>query len=241
MNYPAVIEYSYSEDKFRAEYTFDEFYDVYVWSENESVGPFLKDQEIELGWWIMYYHHSYEGIMEMINEQEKTMQQNTIKQMEQTVEQLLAKAEELKQQIEKAKEQEDVWPKDGDKYWYAGGNGTVYQGCWENTVEDNNRLRFNNVHRSRAEGEAHVDKRLTQSELERLAAKAWKESGKQIDWSKYSEQKKFHIGYCYDNESFFVDSNWSAKFIGQVFFPTEESAMNAIETISEERLKKLLM
>ena len=73
MNYPTVIEYFYNGDKFRAEYTFDEFYDVYVWSENESVGPFLKDQEIELGWWVMYYHNDYEGIMEIINKEKTKM------------------------------------------------------------------------------------------------------------------------------------------------------------------------
>lgn len=168
------------------------------------------------------------------------MQQNTIQQMEQTVEQLLAKAEELKQQIEKAKEQEDVWPKDGDKYWYAGGNGTVYQGCWENTVEDNNRLRFNNVHRSRDEGESHVDKRLIQSELERLAAKAWKEVNEQVNWTN-EHQSKYHIYYDYVDKEFIVSANSNCQYIGQVFFPTKESAMNAIETISEERLKKLFM
>ena len=169
------------------------------------------------------------------------MEQNTIEQMEQTVEQLLAKAEELKQQIEAAKKEEDVWPKIGDKYWVVDCIANVVFHYWQGDTYDESAMKFGNVHRTKEDAESYTQKRLIQVELETLAKKAWKESGKQIDWSKYSEQKKFHIGYCYDNESFFVDSNWSAKFIGQVFFPTEESAMNAIETIGEERLKKLFM
>ena len=171
---------------------------------------------------------------------ENNMQQNTIQQMEQTVEQLLAKAEELKQQIEAAKKEEDVWPKIGDKYWYAGGNGNVYRGCWENNVEDNNRLRFNNVHRSRDEGEAHVDKRLIQSELERLAAKARKEVNEQVNWMD-EYQSKYHIYYDYIDKEFIVTANSTCQHIGQVFFPTKESAIDAVKTIGEERLKKLFM
>lgn len=240
MNYPTVIGYSYNGDKFRAEYTFDEFYDVYIWSENESVGPFLKDQEIELGWWIMYYHHSYDGIMEMINEQEKTMQQNTIQQMEQTVEQLLAKAEELKQQIESAKKEEDVWPKIGSRYWFALSNADVDNSTWNCGEVDEYRMMFGNVHRTKEDAENYVQKRLIQVELETLAKKAWKEVNEQVNWTD-EYQSKYHIYYDYINKEFYVSANSNSQYIGQVFFPTKESASEAVKTIGEERLKKLFM
>jgi seryl-tRNA synthetase len=107
------------------------------------------------------------------------MQQNTIKQMEQTVEQLLAKAEELKQQIEKAKEQEDVWPKDGDKYWFALSNADVDNSTWNCGEVDEYRMMFGNTYKTKEDAENYVQKRLIQVELETLAKKAWKESGKQ--------------------------------------------------------------
>lgn len=168
------------------------------------------------------------------------MEQNTIRQMEQTVEQLLAKAEELKQQIEAAKKEEDVWPKDGDKYWFALSNAAVDNSTWNCGEADEYRMMFGNVHRTKEDAENYVQKRLVQVELETLAKKAWKESCKQTDWTN-ERQSKYHVYYDYIDKEFIVTANSSCQNIGQVFFPTEESASNAIETISEERLKKLFM
>ena len=180
-------------------------------------------------------------ITEIIQQtKEKTMQQNTIQQMEQTVEQLLAKAEELKQQIEKAKEQEDVWPKDGDKYWLTDATADVMFHYWKGDTYDKGAMKFGNVHRTKEDAESYTQKRLVQVELETLAKKAWKESGKQIDWTN-RHQIKFHIYYTHDTKRLSVDSNSVCQYVGRVFFPTEESAIDAVKTISEERLKKLFM
>ena len=122
------------------------------------------------------------GIWTIVEQKENNMEQQTIKQMEQNVAELLAKAEEMKQLIEKAKK-EETWPVKGDSYWYASGNGNVYHDIWENFVDDINRQKFGNVHRSREDAELYVQKRLVQVELENLAKKAWKDSGKQIEWN----------------------------------------------------------
>lgn len=128
MNYPEVIEYSYNGDKFRAEYTFDEFYDVYIWSKNESIGPFVKDQEVDLGWWIMYYHHSYEGIMEMINEQ-KEKPVNNIDKAKQAVEAAQKQLKEAVKALEQAEKKVSKIglkiPEMGEKYYsgYYNHNG----------------------------------------------------------------------------------------------------------------------
>lgn len=166
------------------------------------------------------------------------MEQQTIAQLEQNVAELLAKAEEMKQLIEKAKK-EEVWPVNRDSYWYASGNGHVYHVLWENTIDDLNRQKFGNIHRSRAEAKDYVQKRLIQVELETLAKKAWKEVNEQVNWTD-EYQSKYHIYYDYIDKEFYVSASSKCQYIGQVFFPTKESAMNAIETISEERLKVLL-
>jgi hypothetical protein len=101
-------------------------------------------------------------------------------------------------------------------------------------------MKFGNTYKTKEDAENYVQKRLVQVELETLAKKAWKESGKQIDWTN-KRQSKYHIYYDYIDKEFIVGANSNSQYIGQVFFPTKESVMNAIETISEERLKKLFM
>lgn len=171
---------------------------------------------------------------------ENNMRQNTIQQMEQTVEQLLAKAEELKQQIEAAKKEEDVWPKIGDKYWVVDCIANVVFHYWQGDTYDESAMKFGNVYKTEEDAENYVQKRLVQVELETLAKKAWKESGKQIDWTN-ERQSKYHIYYDYIDKEFIVSGNSNSQHIGQVFFPTKESVMNAVETIGGERLKKLFM
>ena len=165
------------------------------------------------------------------------MEQQTIKQMGQNVAELLAKAEEMKQLLEKAKK-EETWPVKGDSYWYASGNGNVYHGIWENFVDDINRQKFGNVHRSREDAELYVQKRLVQVELENLAKKAWKEIDEQINWN--TDQSKYHLHYDHGYDEFLVSTNTNCQYVGQVFFPTRDSAKRAITTIGEERLKVLL-
>ena len=180
-------------------------------------------------------------ITEIIQQtKEKTMQQNTIKQMEQTVEQLLAKAEELKQQIEAAKKEEDVWPKIGDKYWVVDCIANVVFHYWQGDTYDESAMKFGNTYKTKEDAENYVQKRLVQVELETLAKKAWKESCKQTDWTD-EHQSKHHIYYDYTDKEFYVSANIAYQYIGQVFFPTKESASNAVKTIGEERLKKLFM
>lgn len=170
-------------------------------------------------------------------QKENNMEQQTINQMEQNVAELLAKAEEMKHLIEKAKK-EEAWPNYRDAYWFASGNGYVYREIWDNTCEDINRQKFGNVYRSREDAELYVQKRLVQVELENLAKKAWKEIDEQINWN--TDQAKYHLYYDYEDNCFLISANSLCQHIGKVFFPTNESALDAITAIGEERLKVLL-
>lgn len=178
------------------------------------------------------------GIWTIVEQKENNMEQQTIKQMEQNVAELLAKAEEMKQLIEKAKK-EETWPVNGGSYWFATGDGFTYHDVWEDSYVDIARQQFGNVHRSREDAELYVQKRLVQVELENLAKKSWKEYGKQLDWNTNS-RNKYHIFYDYQTDEFSVSANSTCQHIMQVFFPTIESAKEAITTIGEERLKVLL-
>lgn len=180
-------------------------------------------------------------ITEIIQQtKENGMQQNTIQQMEQTVEQLLAKAEELKQQIEAAKKEEDVWPKIGDKYWLADCTAGVIFHYWQGDTYDKSAMKFGNVYKTKEDTENYVQKRLVQVELETLAKKAWKEHNEQPLWESV-HQCKWFIYYNHEFEGFFVNEDSVRQSIGQVYFPTVEAVKAAINTIGEERLKKLFM
>lgn len=161
-----------------------------------------------------------------------------IEKLQHDVEIAQKQLEEATKSLEMAKK-EETWPNWGNEYWYASSNGSVYAGYWEGSYEDNNRFKFGNVHRSNAEGKAYVQKRLIQVELETLAKKAWKEVNEQVNWTD-EHQRKYHIYYDYIDKEFIVTANSTCHYIGQVFFPTNESASEAVKTIGEERLKVLL-
>lgn len=174
----------------------------------------------------------------IITKQENNMKQQTIAQLEQNVVELLAKAEEMKKLIENTKK-ENTWPNIGDEFWYASSNGSVYAGYWANSHEDNNRLKFGNIHRSKVKAETYVQKRIVQEELERQATKAWKDYDSSENWDDY-DQSKYNIYYENSSKKFVVDCYSISQYFGSTFFPTEESAIDAIKTIGEERLKVLL-
>ena len=87
-------------------------------------------------------------------------------------------------------------------------------------------MKFGNVHKTKEDAENYVQKRLIQVELETLAKKAWKESCKQTDWTN-ELQNKYHVHYDYIDKEFIVTANSFCQHIGQVFFPTKESAIDA--------------
>ena len=171
---------------------------------------------------------------------ENNMEQNTIEQMEQNIAQLLAKAEEMKTLVEKAKNTKKEWPQIGDKYWVVDCTAGVVFHYWQDDTYDKNAMKFGNIYKTKEDAENYVQKRLIQVELETLAKKSWKDVNEQVNWTDVY-QDKYHIYYNYIEKEFGASPNSVCQHIGQVFFPTKESAMNAVETISEKRLKKLFM
>ena len=80
-----------------------------------------------------------------------------------------------------------------------------------------------------------------QVQLENLSKKAWKESGKELKWVGYNTPNKYHLCYSHYQDIFEVDGNKITQHIGQIFFPTEESAKDAVKEIGKDNLKLLFM
>lgn len=163
----------------------------------------------------------------------------SINEAKRAVEAAQKQLEESVKALEQA-EKKEVWPVNGDSYWYVEVSGSVYHDVWQDHPSDMDRQRLGNVYRSREDAELYVQKRLVQVELETLAKKAWKESGEQFEWDVNGVQSYYHHYYDYVDGCFLVGANVYTRCIGQVFFPTEKSAKEATTAIGEERLKVLL-
>jgi hypothetical protein len=150
------------------------------------------------------------------------------------IKKLEAELEELKKEIQGNKN----WkPKYEEIYWYVDDCGDAYTSTWEDRNTDKGRWEIENVFKTEPKAKEASEKQKIRIELERFA----KENNEEIDWTDYS-QEKYYIFYDYDNKKFDVISmarGW--QHINQIFFTDGEVALKAIETIGEERLKKLLM
>lgn len=178
-------------------------------------------------------------ITEVIQHKEDIMEQ-TIKQMEATVAELLAKAEELKQLIEKEKQKEDVWPEDGDAYYNIDSCGEVGDSRWDNDEWDEARMEIGNVFRTKEDAEKALAKRKIETKLRTLAEKAWKESGTNINWNDFGQQK-WGIYFNHRSGKFSYEYSQFSELSGATYFPTQESAYDAVKEIGEDNLKLLFM
>ena len=143
----------------------------------------------------------------------------------------------LQQAIEKA--ENDVWLKDGDRYWYTNSLGGYAVNTFSKSSNvDAMRIAIGNCYETKEEAEQAVEKMKVMTELKRLADKSWKEAGAEIDWSDNSITKYF-VRYDIEYDSVFVDSNCSVKNINEFYFHSEQKAKEAIDKIGEERLKSV--
>ena len=145
----------------------------------------------------------------------------------------------LQQAIEKAEAENDVWPKDGDEYWYISSLGS----CAVDTFSKSNnfdamRIAIGNCYKTKEEAEQAVEKMKVMTELKRLADKSWKEAGVEIDWSDRHTPKYF-VRWDVEYDSFLIDNNYNIKNINDIYFHSEEKAKEAIDKIGEERLKSV--
>ena len=168
------------------------------------------------------------------------MEQQTIKQMEQTVAELLAKAEELKQLIEKEKQKEDVWPNIDDVYYYIDSCGVIGDCCWDGDKFDTALMEIDNVFRTEEDAEKVLTKRKIETKLRNLANKAWKDSGKGIDWQA-PDKNKWCVFLDHTTGTFRVYWYCTNQMVTALYFPTEQSARDAVKEIGEDNLKLLFM
>ena len=146
-----------------------------------------------------------------------------------TVEDALAEDWEV---VEKSK----VWkPKEKELYFYYDSEGLIYESVYSGGSIDKNRLEFGNCFKTRKKAEHMVEKLKVINELKKFAAENNEE---EIDW-KNLKQVKWAIAYSRMYKNLELNDWRNTQFSSSnIYFTSREIAQKAIETISEDRIKK---
>ena len=137
----------------------------------------------------------------------------------------------LKERIAELEEQakkEDDFPQDGDEYWLIEDSTGVGKFIWEGDDFDNQHLPVGNVFRTKEQAEFAVEKLKVEAEL-----------------------RKFSVPFepMVDNFYMVLDLSdgdigfWSmvySKAQGVIYFESKKTAIEAIQSVGKERIKKYL-
>ena len=127
------------------------------------------------------------------------------------------------------KDYDNVWPKNGDKYWFIVHNGNIVWDYYYNAPEDEDLKKIGNFFKTEEEAKETLEYLKVLHELNELSDddKTWDGENKhwQIDYDTFED--KIDISAMLYNISG-----------GAYYFKSKESAQAAVEKIGEERLKK---
>ena len=145
-----------------------------------------------------------------------------------TLEELENKYKELGEEIEKlkAEKENEPWqPKYGEKYWFINYCNVVAASTWYGDQIDIGRYAISNVFRTLQEAEFRAEQLKVEAEL-KLFVRPFKNNSKNYTIQYWHSDEKIDITYFENMQC------------GNVYFPSEEIAQKAIDTVGEERIKK---
>lgn len=136
----------------------------------------------------------------------------------------------LKERIAELEEQakrEQEFPQEGSKYWYIDDESGVLHTTYDNHYVDRYHQTTGNIFKTEQEADFAVEKLKVEAELRNFSRKfVWGEE----NWILYmSAYKNIFLGYENDEVS-----------QGVIYFGSEDKALEAIETVGAERIKKYL-
>ena len=154
----------------------------------------------------------------------------TIKELENQVEELKAEIEELKKSEEK---QGGRWkPKEDERYYLISASGEICTDIYKDCSVDKYRHAIGNCFRTKEEAEFEVKRLKVITELKEFTESddaVWGEGD--CHWYIYFEAMSGYIEVEYDI---------SCKF-GNLYFPSEETAREAIKAVGEDRVKRFYL
>ncbi|MGX7077454.1 hypothetical protein [Globicatella sanguinis] len=144
------------------------------------------------------------------------------------IDELEMKIKELSEEIErlKAEKEKEVWkPKCGDKYWTISHNGYVVQARWMGDEAEDDIYAIGNVFKTEEEAEFRVEQLKVEAELRRFS-RPFKNDSENYTLRYWQDEDILEI-ICFEFSQ-----------CGNLYFPSEDIAQKAIDTVGEERIKK---
>ena len=136
----------------------------------------------------------------------------------------------LKQRIAELEEQNkyELFPQEGDDYCYTTMLGRVCHGSWDNLDSETKMLELGNIYRTEEEAEFDVEKKKVETELLKFSIPVNPTGGN------YFIVFNMQTGVLGTRYSFYITTQ------GAIYFESEEKALQAIDSIGEERIKKYI-
>lgn len=157
-----------------------------------------------------------------------------IAQLEKEKAEVQKKLDELKK-LETEAAPKDVWPKDGDEYWYIDSIGDCLHNTWYDAPVDRRHAAIGNVFRTEEDAEAAVQR------LKDLATVKKDAKGFKPNWSdRYQAKHSIYYNYIYN--VFDVSTTWTTTWTARytvLYFQTEVDAEESIRNHKAEWLRLL--
>ena len=124
-------------------------------------------------------------------------------------------------------QREDEFPQDGDGYWYIDDYGYILNEKWDGLDFEEFRIEIGNVFKTKEQAEFAVEKLKVEAELRKFSRK--------FIWG--GENWILSMG---TNKDIFLVYEDDEMNQGAVYFEDEYKALEAIEAVGKERIKKYL-
>ena len=149
---------------------------------------------------------------------------------------LQERIEKMEKELAELKASVVVWPKVGEKYWVVNTEGRAIELDFNDDKFDAGCIDIGNIFRTKEEAVREIERRKVLNELRKLAKAAL--GAVKCDWK--IEKEKWYVGYSHTSCEWFVSCTYRLESFGVVYFPTEETALAALETIGADRMMLLL-
>ena len=126
--------------------------------------------------------------------------------------------------------------KNGDEYYYITNDGQIGIAKWQGRASDFRRLALGNVFKTEKDTEFAIEKQKVNVELQRYA-----DEHNDPDKEKWDgENVHCRIGYSVDKDDLDTTFAFNVRYIGDIYFTSEEIAEDAANKIGTKRILKYL-
>lgn len=131
-------------------------------------------------------------------------------------------------ELEELVKEEQVFPQDGDEYWYIGKIGTGCWGVWEDSSVDKHLKSIGNVFETEGEAEFAIEKLKVEAELRKFSRPFEYGEKNHIICVEKNINRLFTIGRLVDH------------YQGAIYFESKGKAEEAIRSVGAERIEKYI-